>query len=165
MFPRELLGTTRSDFPNSQLVASQKSEVEDLSKSSSRISSSSKVSLAQERHNGFSRSGVKPSDNRYATMRRLSACISRFLDLMSDFVLLLSHLDVTVSAQNHSVPKTVTFLYMFYPNISASRERRRQESTNTTHQRATEPPNDASTLSAAECFGIICEDVVPTAPA
>ena len=40
-------------------------EVENLSKSTSRNTSSSKVSLAEERRNGFSRSEVKPGDNRY----------------------------------------------------------------------------------------------------
>ena len=40
-------------------------EVENLSKSTSRKTSSSKVSLAQERRNVFSRSEVKPGDNRY----------------------------------------------------------------------------------------------------
>ena len=57
-------------------------EVEDFSKSSSRISSSSKVSLAQERCNCFACSGVKPGDKGMDMRgrRRLNKWFAEFQD-------------------------------------------------------------------------------------
>ena len=63
-FPFELLGAIRSDFPNSQLVASQKSCGGSLEVHKQNIQQFQGQLGSGAPHNGFSFSGVKPGDKR-----------------------------------------------------------------------------------------------------